>query len=180
MCQVVLFFKTKTVIRKQIPAKWLMDSKFGVFFFFPYFCFFFKSWISLFVIAFSFVHYFQLSPIQWDGFVPTHFGLAFNISPPQICKAATVSLIIQNGVFKTCNGRRVSFMRSDPNPPPPLPPSPSPASLPIHYSLIPLLSLIMSFFIFILRFWNQILTCLSVRFNSPATSRRRSLVRYIL
>ncbi|TNN88127.1 hypothetical protein EYF80_001708 [Liparis tanakae] len=36
---------------------------------------------------------------------------------------------------------------------------------------------LLNFFIFILRFWNQILTCLSVRFNSLATSYLRSLVR---
>lgn len=36
------------------------------------------------------------------------------------------------------------------------------------------------FFIFILRFWNQILTCLSVRLSSRATSYLRSLVRYML
>ena len=37
-----------------------------------------------------------------------------------------------------------------------------------------------SFFIFILRFWNQILTCLSVKFNAVASLVRRSRVRYML
>lgn len=36
------------------------------------------------------------------------------------------------------------------------------------------------FFIFILRFWNQILTCRSVKFSKRATSCRRSRVRYML
>lgn len=36
---------------------------------------------------------------------------------------------------------------------------------------------LLNFFIFILRFWNQILTCLSVRFSCLATSYLRSLVR---
>lgn len=36
------------------------------------------------------------------------------------------------------------------------------------------------FFIFILRFWNQILTCRSVKFSRRATSCLRSRVRYIL
>lgn len=39
---------------------------------------------------------------------------------------------------------------------------------------------LLHFFIFILRFWNQILTCLSVRFRSLATSYLRSRERYIL
>lgn len=50
----------------------------------------------------------------------------------------------------------------------------------IHHSFILLLSRVISFFIFIRLFWNQIFTCLSVKFKSPATSRRRSLVRYML
>ncbi len=39
---------------------------------------------------------------------------------------------------------------------------------------------LLHFFIFILRFWNHILICLSVRFRSLATSYLRSRERYIL
>lgn len=49
----------------------------------------------------------------------------------------------------------------------------------VYCSLLSFFSLFI-FFIFIRRFWNQILTCRSVRFSTRATSYRRSLVRYIL
>lgn len=46
------------------------------------------------------------------------------------------------------------------------------------WSLLPLSLFI--FFIFILLFWNQILTCLSVKLRIRATSYRRSRVKYML